>query len=125
MKALVSIGAYDVPAPSTYSGTTSTIVDSARNVNGYMIGSVIRDDVGKIEMSWNVISAADWSVLLSKFSIARGGSFINPVTFFCQDTNTWETRNMYVSDRSANVYLRDESGNIRGYQNARLSLIEV
>ena len=35
MAALVSIGGFDFPEPSSYSATTSTIVDSARNVSGY------------------------------------------------------------------------------------------
>lgn len=122
---MVSIGGYDVPEPSTYSATTSTVVDSARNVEGYMVGSVIRDSMAKIEMGWNFISASDWASLLSKFSTAKGGSFTNQVTFFSQDSNAWETREMYVSDRTAAVFLRNAAGEIRGYTGARIALIEV
>lgn len=125
MTPLVTIGSYAVPAPSTYSATTATLVDSGRNVQGKVIGAVIRDDVAKIAMTWNFISAQDWADLLSQFSPARGGGFYNSVTFFCQDTNAWETRQMYVSDRTANVFLRDSAGNIRGYTGASLSLVEV
>ncbi|OUQ22131.1 hypothetical protein B5E80_15135 [Flavonifractor sp. An135] len=125
MTPLVSIGGYAVPAPSTYSATTATLVDSGRNVQGYVIGAVIRNDIAKIEMSWNFISAADWAALLSQFSPARGGSFYNNVTFFCQDSNSWETRQMYVSDRTASLYLRNEDGSVRGYTGASLSLVEV
>lgn len=122
---MVSIGDFDFPEPSTYSATTSTIVDSGRNVKGYVIGAVIRDDVARVDCSWNFISASDWAAILSKFSPARGGSFYNDVTFYCQDTNTWETREMYVGDRSAQVFLRNKDGSIKGYQGARLALIEV
>jgi hypothetical protein len=125
MTPLVTIGTFAVPAPSTYSATTATIVDSGRNVQGVVIGAVIRDDVAKVEMTWNFISAQDWADLLSQFSPARGGNFYNSVTFFCQDTNAWETRQMYVSDRTASIFLRDATGAIRGYQNASLSLVEV
>lgn len=125
MRSLVSIGSFDFPEPSTYTGTTSTIVDSARNVQGKVIGSVIRDDVGKIAMTWKFITVSDWAAILSKFSIAKGGAFYNKVTFFCQDSGTWETREMYVSDRNASIFLRDKAGNIRGYLNAALSLVEV
>lgn len=125
MTPLATIGSYAVPAPSTYSATTATLVDSGRNVQGKVIGAVIRDDVAKIAMTWNFISAQDWADLLSQFSPARGGNFYNSVTFFCQDTNAWETRQMYVSDRTANVFLRDSAGNIRGYTGASLSLVEV
>lgn len=123
--ALVSIGNFDFPAPSTYSATTSTIVDSGRNVEGYVIGAVIRDDIAKIELSYNFISAQDWADILAQFSIARGGKFYNNVTFFLQDTNSWVTREMYVNDRKASVFLRNKDGSIRGYTGASLALIEV
>lgn len=124
-KALVSIGDYDFPAPSTYSGTTATLVDSARNTKGYVIGSVIREDIGKVEMSWLFISTADWKNILSQFSSVRGGAFYQDVTFFCQDIGGWTTRRMYVSDRTASIFKRDETGAIIGYVDASLSLVEV
>lgn len=125
MRPMVSVAGHDIPEPSTYSGTTSTVVDSARNAEGYVVGAVIRDDIGKIEMKWNFITVEDWAGILKLFSIKQGGSFTNSVTFFCQDTGTWETREMYVNDRKASVFLRDKAGNIRGYTNATMNLIEV
>ena len=125
MRPMVSIRNFDFPEPSTYSATTSTIVDSGRNVEGYVIGAVIRDDIAKITISWNYISAQDWANILAQFSPARGGSFYNNVTFYLQDTNSWVTRQMYVNDRQADVFLRDKAGNIRGYTGATLALIQV
>lgn len=126
MRAMVSIGDFDFPEPSTYSGSTSTLVDSARNTDGYMLGAVIRDDVGKVELSWNFLTVEQWAQILSKFSSVRGGSFINEVTFFCQDTGGWETRQMYVNDRTAGVFRRDpKTGQVIGYKEPKLSLIEV
>lgn len=124
-KSLVTIGGYDIPAPSTYSATTATIVDSARNTKGYVVGSVIRDDVAKVEMTWKFISAQNWADIMALFSPKRGGSFYNQVSFFCQDTNAWESRQMYVSDRTASIFKRDNSGAIIGYTDAKLSLVEV
>lgn len=125
MTPLVSIGSFTFPEPSTYSATTSTIVDSGRNVQGYVIGAVIRDDVARVDCTWNFITASDWADILAKFSPARGGSFYNNVTFYCQDTNSWVTREMYVGDRSAQIFLRNKDGSIKGYQGASLALIEV
>lgn len=125
MRAMVSIGNFDFPEPSKYSGTTSTVVDSARNTAGYVIGAVIRDDVGKVEMSWNFITVENWASILKKFSKKHGGKFYNNVTFFCHDSGTWETREMYVSDRKASVFLRNRDGSIKGYTDASLSLVEV
>ncbi len=123
--ALISIGAYDFPDPSEYDANTATIVDSARNTEGVMVGNVIREDVAKVSMSWRFITVANWSTLLQKFDSKYGGNFIRDVTFFNQVTGTWETRKMYISDRSAKIFKRDENGDIIGYTGARLSLIEV
>ena len=65
MAALVSIVGFDFPEPSTYNATTSTIVDSARNVSGYVVGAVVRHDVAKIEMSWKYLTAYQWWQILS------------------------------------------------------------
>ena len=40
--ALVSIGGFDFSDPSTYNATTSTIVDSARNIQGKLVEVVVR-----------------------------------------------------------------------------------
>lgn len=119
------IAGHPIPDPSTYNGTTSTLVDSGRNAEGKFIGSVIRDDVGKVEMTWKYISSEAWADILRLFSMKKGGSFVNSVTFYCQDSNDWETRDMYVSDRTSSVFLRRDDGTIRGYLGNRLALIEV
>ena len=125
-KALVTVGGFEFPEPSSYSGNTSTLVDSARNAQGVVVGAVIREDVGKVEMSWKYLTVKQWADILKCFSIARGGNFYNDVTFFCQDIGDWTTRNMYVSDRKANMFRRDpETGDVLGYTDCSLSLVEV
>lgn len=122
MAALVSIGGFAFPEPSTYSATTSTIVDSARNVSGYVVGSVVRSDVAKIELTWRYLTAQQWAQILSLFS----NSFYNDVRFLNQVTNQYTTRTMYVSDRNAGMWRRDpQSGAVMGYTNCSLSLVEV
>lgn len=114
-----------MPAPSTYQSTTATVVDSARNVKGYVVGAVIRENIAKAAMTWKFISAQDWANLLAQFDGSRGGNFYQDVTLFIQDTNSWETRTMYVSDRTANIFLRNPDGGIKGYVDAQLALVEV
>ncbi len=122
MDALVSIGSFNFPEPSTYNATTSTIVDSARNVQGRVVGSVIRNDVAKIELSWRYLTAQQWATILSLFT----SSFYNEVRFLNQVTNKYETRTMYVSDRTAGIFRRDpKTGNVVGYTGCALSLVEV
>lgn len=122
MEALVTIGGYALPEPSTYNAITSTIVDSARNVSGYVVGSVIRHDVAKIELSWKYLTAAQWATVLSLFT----NSFYNNVRFLNQATNAYETRRMYVSDRNAAMWRRHpDTGEVMGYTGCSLSLVEV
>lgn len=122
MAALVSIGGFSFPEPSTYNATTSTIVDSARNVQGRVVGAVVRHDVAKIELSWKYLTAYQWSQILSLFT----NSFYNDVTFLNQVTNQYSTRTMYVGDRNAGMWRRDpNTGEVLGYTGASLSLVEV
>ena len=122
MTALVSIGSFDFPEPSTYNATTSTIVDSARNVSGYVVGAVVRHDVAKIELTWKYLTAQQWATILSLFT----NSFYNDVQFLNQTTNRYETRLFYVSDRTAGMWRRDsQTGAVMGYTNCSLSLVEV
>ena len=122
MAALVSIGGFDFPEPSTYNATTSTIVDSARNIQGRVVGAVVRHDVAKIELSWKYLTAYQWAQILSLFT----SSFYNEVTFLNQATNSYTTRTMYVGDRSAGMWRRDpQTGTVLGYTGAAISLIEV
>ena len=122
MEALVSIGGYNLPEPSTYSATTATIVDSARNVEGRVVGSVVRHDVAKVEMTWKYLTAQQWANILSLFT----NNFYNDVRFLNQATNSYDVRTMYVSDRTAAMWRRDpQTGAIMGYTNCSLSLVEV
>lgn len=122
MEALVSIAGYNLPEPSTYDAVTSTIVDSARNVNGKVVGSVVRSDVAKIELSWRYLTVDQWATILSLFT----HSFYNDVRYFSQSSGNYEIRTMYVSDRNAGMWRRDpQSGEILGWLNCSLSLVEV
>ena len=122
MAALVSIGGFDFPEPATYNATTSTIVDSARNVNGVVVGSVVRNDVAKVELSWKYLTAQQWSSILSLFA----ESFYNEVTFYNQVTASYTTRTMYVSDKTAGMWRRNPStGEVMGWTECALSLVEV
>ena len=122
MSALVTIASYELPEPSEYSASTSTLVDSARNVSGYVIGSVIRSDVAKVELKWRYLTAEQWARVLSLFT----KNFYNSVTFYNQATGSYTTREMYVGDRKAGMWRRHPvSGEVMGWTDCSLSLVEV
>lgn len=120
--ALVTVNGVELPEPSSYEGTTSTIVDSGRNVQGKVVGSVVRHDVAKITMSWNYLTAKQWATVLSLFTT----NFYCSVKFYNQATAGYTTRQMYVSDRTAGMWRRSpNNGNVMGFTGCKLSLIEV
>ena len=123
-RALVSVGGYDFPEPSAYSANTSTLVDSGRNVEGRMVGSVIRDDISKVEISWKYLTVEQWSKIQKCF--LGKDNFVNNVTFFDQTAGGWVTKEMYVNDRKAGLFRRDpETGKVLGWTDCSLALIEV
>ena len=126
LRALVSVGDYDFPEPSSYSATTSTLVDSARNVEGFMVGSIIRDDISKVEISWKYLTVKQWARIQKCFSESSGGKFINRVSFFDQSAGGWVDKDMYVSDRKSGMWRRSPvNGEILGWTDCSLSLIQV
>lgn len=123
-RALVSVGGYDFPEPSAYSANTSTLVDSGRNVEGTFIGSVIRDDISKIEISWKYLTVEQWARILKCFT--GKDNFTNLVDFFDQSVGGWVQKAMYVNDRKAGMWRRNpETGDVIGWTDCSLSLIQV
>lgn len=122
MQALVSVNGVDLPEPSSYSATTSTIVDSGRNVQGKVVGSVVRHDVAKVALKWNYLAAEQWASVIGPFT----RNFYCTVRFYNQATASYSTRQMYVSDRTAGMWRRGpDTGNVMGWKDCSLSLIEV
>ena len=122
MTALISVDGVPWPEPSTYSANTATIVDSGRNVEGKVVGSVVRHDVAKIELSWKYLTAQQWADILSLFTY----SFDNEVRFYNQATANYDVRTMYCSDRNASAWRRNpQTGEMMGWTGCSLSLVEV
>ena len=116
-----------LPCPSDYKVSSSTLVDSARNADGVVAGSVIRNSVRKVEMSWNYLSLDDFSMIAKLFDEDYGGSFFFQATFFDPTEKGWITKDMYVGDRitdTAHIKLDTNTGMPIGYTNVSLSLVE-
>ena len=120
-EALVTISGYELPEPTTYSGSTSTMVDSGTSVSGHLLGSMIRSDMAQISLSWNYLSVADWARINQLFK----QQYINTVRFFDQTAGAWIERDMYISDRSAGIWRRDSVGGVLGWMGCSLQLMEV
>jgi len=122
-------GSIEVPVSSTYKTSSTDIVDSGRGTDGVMSFNVIRQAIRKIEMSYRVISNADYVKLATFFNAHK--TFY--AYYYDTDDGAWETRNVYVGDRSVEA-VKDKqlaTTNIGGklkpdyYENFKLSFIEV
>lgn len=112
--------------PSVYEGSTAGLVDGGRNAKGEFIGDVLRNDVAKVSLEWSFLTVKEWADICRYFDPKRGGKFINSVKFFNQSTGEYDTREMYVSDRKANMHRRDpKTGMVLGWVGCKLSLVEV
>ena len=108
--------------PSTYKSTTSTFVDSARNVKGVVTGSVVRNNVTSIELSWNVLDVKYWANINARFK----KTFYHKVLFYDQVTGARRVAKMYVSDRTAELgHVNPKTGKPMYWTNCTLSLVEV
>jgi hypothetical protein len=122
---------YALPEPAGYSSTVSTMVDSGTSVSGKVLGSVIRENVAQISMSWNYLSAEQWKQINDLFK----ERYETNVCFYDQTTGAWtpewtnvefpKMREMTVSDRSAGMWRRDSLGNVLGWTGCSIQLTEV
>ena len=119
-----------IPISSTYKTTSTTVVDSSRNTEGKALFSIVRPNVRKIELTFRVISSADYSKI-AKF---LNDNFVCYAYYFDQDDNAWETREVYCNDRTADALKNEQwtqntgvGGGIapKHVENFRLALIEV
>ena len=102
------------------------MVDGGRNAEGKFIGALIRDDVAKIDIGWKYLTTQEWANINRLFDKQSGGKFENTVQFYDQSKAQFVTKTMYVSDRSAGMWRRDsETGQVKGWVDCRLALIEV
>ena len=115
---------FSLPEPSSYSGSTSTLIDSGTSVSGRLLGAVIRPDAARVSLSWRYLKAEEWREIISHFATdERSSRFINWIEFFDQTKNEWDERQMYISDRSANMWRRSDG--TLGWIDCSLELTEV
>lgn len=112
-----------LPYPDKESGalTVSTMVESARTADGVMRGERVGRDLRKIEMTWNVLEANEWSSILQLLN-----AFKVTVRYYDMVDNTWNTRLMYCSDRTARPYMVNKTtGKPKYYLNCSVNLIDI
>ena len=100
----------------------ATLVDSARNTAGTVVGQKIGRDQYKIDsLFWPHLKADQWARILQAFS-----NFYVDVQFPDMVHNDWIKLRMYPGDRTAEPWLIDEqTGLPSDYINCKVNLIDV
>lgn len=101
--------------------TIATMVDQARTADGIVRGSVIAR-ANKIELKWAVLTPEVWAQICQFFD----NHFYFNATYYDMQTNSMQTKTMYVGDRSAQPFLMDEvTGKPKYYLNCEANIIGV
>lgn len=124
MQPFIKINGHTYPQPRRgLEIIAATIVDSARNANGVVVGQKVGRDQQKLNsLQWAYLDAATWSAILKEFD---GGFFVT-VSYPDMVNNTWTTRKMYPGDRSAKPFhLNPSTGLPLDYIDCKVNLIDV
>ena len=124
MNAFIRINGNSYPQPRRGLNLIgSTIVDSARNTNGVVVGQKVGRDQQKInDLEWAYLTAEQWSAILKEFD--KG--FYATVTYPDMVNNRWTTRKMYPGDRTATPFHIDENTGLPlDYLNCKVNIIDV
>lgn len=137
---------YDIPCPSDYTGSSSTLVDSGRNIKGEVVAQVIKSDVAKIELKWKFMTVSDYAELAQifepKYHNGDTSVFFRAVTFFdvvkggfdgsnsvapTNSSGSNPCRVFYCGDRKVNFakLVLNDDGTPKGYQDVSLNLIDT
>lgn len=99
----------------------ATVVDSARTADGIQRGSVIAK-ASKIELKWPVLTPERWSEICTFFD----KHFYFNATFFDMQTCSFQTKKMYVGDRSAQPFkMNRETGKPTYYLNCEANIVGI
>lgn len=124
MQNFITIAGITVPQPRRgLNIQIATIVDSARNANGEVVGQKVGRDQQKLnDLQWGYLDGNTWRAILAKFD----SDFFVQVTYPDMVTGTWTTRTMYCGDREATpLWLDEETGLPTGYINCKMNLIDT
>ena len=122
-------GSIEVPVGDSYTTSSTDVVDGGRNTKAEMIFSMVRQAIRKIEISFKVISNADYKKLAQFFNANK----IFYAYYYDTDDGAWETRQVYVGDRKVDTIknkqltMTNTGGGLAPayYENFKLSFIEV
>lgn len=108
-----------LPEPSKMDQSDYDISDSERNAKGKMVAQMIREDVHKLECSWNMLRPDEYMIIRN----AIKKKFDLNVSYFIADTGGRGSLSMYAGDRNTPVYCYEKGQPV--YKNFKVNFIEM
>lgn len=97
---ILKVGGVVLPPPSSMKCSDYDITDSDRNAKGVMIMEMIRENVHKLECSWNILRPDEYMIIRN----AIANKYNLATEYFIPDMNQKGTITAYVGDRTTPVY---------------------
>jgi hypothetical protein len=108
-----------LPTPSKMTCSDFDLSDLNRNSKGYMIGQIIRENVHKVECTWNRIKGNDYMTIRNAIASKKD---LN-VNYFIPEEDSKGTIICYVGDRTTPIYAIWDG--VPVYENFSVNFIEM
>lgn len=111
-----------LPPPSTMTQSDYDLTDSERNAKGVMVMQMIREDIHKLECTWNILRPAEYMLIRNAIKKKHN---LN-TKYFIADYNTQGTIKTYAGDRTTPIYMFEGGDpNKPVYKGFKLNFIEM
>jgi len=122
MDNFLEVNGVALPAPSTMKHSDYDLTEAERNAKGVMVMQLIREDIHKLECTWNILRPEQYMKIREAIKPKAGLA----TTYFIPDQNAQGTISTYVGDRNTPIYMfEDGDPNRPVYKGFSLSFIEM
>ena len=112
-----------LPNPDMGSGENliSTLVNSARNAEAIVTAQKVGRDQDKTTLAWNYLDKDVWEKLISFWD----RNFFFKFTYYSRVTQSFITRECYISDRKDKPFQIDANGVPTAYKDCSASIVDT
>ena len=118
----LEINGIALPVPSSMTQSDYDLTDSERNARGIMVMQMIREDIHKLECTWNILRPEEYM----KIRKAIKQKYNLSTKYFIADLNDQGTIKTYAGDRTTPIYMyEDGDPNKPVYKGFKVNFIEM
>lgn len=119
MNNILVVNGVELPPPSTMKCSDYDLTDSERNAKGVMVMQMIRENIHKVECTWNILRPEQYMVIRN--AIAQ--KYCLKTKYFIPDQNQKGEIITYAGDRTTPIYAFE--GEQPVYKGFSLNFVEM